>query len=489
MKKYLLIITGILFSLCVSAQYVKYNIQDAGVSKEGYVVKANYDTLKGYIYVNEPHYMEYSIDYQKNSSSGNSIFRPSDLISYVTKGAIGREVLWVSTQYSGLEHPPEESYAGKMEDAFLNAVVIGPISIYTYYNYKEGGNPERTTTQYMQLPDKSVIDISGLLLGFAKKMPDYVADYEDLANKISKKEKGYKLGNLNDIAREYNSWYIENHPEYKFISVEIPEKSDLKLSDQIVFNSDAITFAEYPDLMFWLSEPYQMYNKWDTQKTGDSWLAVALKMKNNSMKAIAKLTPGITSYNKDGTIMKQSTGGFSTVAFDPNPGNVFPTGYEGVMGSFFTADLADADNFKEVKFTINELGYESSMAVDKPVFSNDWTEFEGYKGLKFKLSEPFIFVDDLSGNNRFGVALEFKNDSGKEIDMFYFQIKVYDDQGLLFDEERQNHQAMYEPSIMKMNPSFPADYQGINKKFYTNEENFINKFKKIEFNLNRVEYK
>lgn len=488
MKNILFTVIGIFLSINIQAQYFKYNIQNAGRFNEGYVVKSNYDTIKGYIYVDEPHYMEYSIDFKKGSSDQSSIFRPNDLICYVTKDAIGNKILWVSTKYSTLEHPPEESYAGAMDHAFINTVVPGPISIYTYYNYKEGGEPARTTTQYMQLPDKTMKDISGLLFGFSKKMPDFIADYEELAKKVSKKQKGYKLGSINDIAREYNSWYISNNSDYNFITVEIPKKSKLKVSDEIVFNSDPITFPEYPGIQFWLSEPYQRFNKWDTQKTGDSWLSVALKMKNNSGKPIAKITPKRTAYDKDGNILKQSTGGFSTFAFDPNPGNTFPDGYQGIMDSFFSTDISDVDKFKEVKFAITEFGFASAAAIDKPVFKSDWIEFDNFKGFKFRLSEPFVFVDDMSGNNRFGVALEIKNESGKEVNNFYFQIKVYDDQGLLFDEERQNHQQMYVPSIMKMNPKFPADYQGINKKFYTNEESFIDKFNKIEIILNRVEY-
>lgn len=472
------------------AQNVKYNIQDAGHSKEGYVVKSNFDTLKGYIHVSEPHFMEYSIDFQKGSNSGNTIFRPTDLISYATKDPIGREILWVSTNFSTLEPPPQKSYMGtEGQEAFINAVVTGPISIYTYYNFQEGAEPARTTTQYMQLPDKTVVDISGLLLGFAKKMPGYVSDYKELATKISKKQKGYKVGSINDIAREFNTWYLKNNPGYKFITAEFSKKPTSALAESMVFNADPITFPEYPGIKFWLSDPYQSYNKWDTQKTGDSWLSVALKMKNNSGKSIAKLTPKVTAYNKDGSVLKESTGGFSPFAFEPNPGDAFPDGYEGVMNSFFRTDLSNADNFGKVNFSIIDFDFASSKATNQPTFGDNWMTFDGYDGLQFRLSEPFIFVDDLSGNNRFGVALEIKNESGKEIDMFYMQIKVYDDQGILFDEERQNHQQMYEPSIMKMNPTFPSGYQGINKKFYTNEEGFIDKFKKIEIILNRVEYK
>lgn len=487
MKRLIIIICCFCIISSLKAQKGRYDPSAFDSYREGYIVKANYDTLQGEVYISEPHYMEYSIDFRTSSSGDPSIFRPGDLISYATKDVLGNDILWISTNYSALDHPPEDSYAGKMEQAFLNTVVNGPISLYGYYNFKEDAQPQKTTTQYMQLPDGQIVDVSGMLLGFAKKMPEFVADYPDLANKISKKEKGYKFGNLNDVAREYNEWYVTNHPDYGFITVKASAKSTNSLPDEIKFNSQPITFTEAPGVEFWLSDPFKRYEKWDTQKTGNAKLAVAIKVRNKGGKAISKINPSVTVYDKNGGIMKQYTGGTAPMGFEPNPGNTWPDNYEGIYDAFYSDELSRAADFGKIEFKLADVVYASAAATDQPVFKNDWVEFDNYKGYKFRVSEPFVFVDDLSGNNRFGIALEFKNESGKEAKFFNFQIKVYDDQGIYFDEERQNHNQMFEPGINPMKTGFPVDYQGVNRKFYTNEEDFMKVFKNIEFSLNSVE--
>lgn len=485
---YVLLFICLLVPTLLFAQGSRYNANENDTYQNGYIVKANYDTIQGSFYIAQPHYMEYSIDFTKESGNKSSIIRSNDILGFVTTNVYNKETYWVSTKHSVLEHPPEDSYAGKMTDAFLNVIARGPITIYYYYNYKEDAEVQRTSTLYMVLPDKKVVDASSMMMGFAKKMPKYVEDYPELAKKISKKEKGYKFMQIEKVAREYNKWYLDKYPDYKFFTVEPPKKSSVSIAEEIVFNGEPITFKDHPGVKFWLSEPYKRYNKWDTQKTGDARLSVALKIENKSGKTIAKIYPNIKSYDMDGNVIKQSSGGTSPELFEPNPGNTIPDGYVGVFDSFFNADLSMAGECAKVDFTLNELGYASASATSNPIFSSEWVEFEKYTGYKFRLSEPFIFVDDLSGNNTFGIALEFKNTSGKEVRFFHFQIKVYDDQGILFDEERQNHPHLFDPSIHFAKDNFPSDYQGINKKFYVNEESFIKVFKKIEFNLNSVEY-
>lgn len=54
------------------------------------------------------------------------------------------------------------------------------------------------------------IEYGMLGLQFAKKMPPLVADNEEMASKISNKEKGYKMLNLFKVIDEYNAWAAAN---------------------------------------------------------------------------------------------------------------------------------------------------------------------------------------------------------------------------------------------------------------------------------------
>jgi hypothetical protein len=469
------------------AQTGKYNPNENNTDQTGYIVKDNYDTIEGSIYVTQPHYMEYAIDFKRNSGGNTSIMRPNQLISFATTNSIGKETIWISTTYSVLSHPPQDSYMNNMPDAFLNVVVQGPITVYYYYNYKEDAEVQRTSTLYMVLPNKEVIDASGMMMGFKKKMPEYVKDFPELAKKIASKQDGYKFMQLEKIAEEYNAWYMEKNSEYKFFTIDPPKKSLVKLPEEIIFKTDPIAFQEHPGIKFWLSEPFKRYQKWDTQKTGDAQLSVALKIENKSGKAISKLFPNIKSFDKDGNLMKQLSGGTGPFSFEPNPSKIIPNNYVGIANTFYNDELLNADTFGKVEFTILELGYAHPDATDNPPFKSDWVQFDKCDGYKFRLSEPHIFVDGLSGNNLFGIAMELKNESGKEVKFFNFQVKVYDEQGVVYDEERQNHTGLFDPSV-RFGHVFPADYQGLNRNFYTNDEDFIKSFKKIEFSLNSVDY-
>jgi hypothetical protein len=145
------------------------------------------------------------------------------------------------------------------------------------------------------------------------------------------------------------------------------------------------------------------------------------------------------------------------------------------------------DSFGKIEIQLVETGVAPKGVYDKPVFDSEWQKFEKFKGLQFRLSKPYMYLDDLSGNTYFAIAIEFQNKSGKAVKFLNFNQKVYDDQGLLVDLEVQNHNMMYEPTDPG-NDKFPAGYSGINKSFYTNDLNFFKKFQKIEFNLISVDY-
>ena len=50
------------------------------------------------------------------------------------------------------------------------------------------------------------IEFSMLGLQFAKKMPEIISDYPELAKKVENKEQGYKALNIYSVIEEYNKW-------------------------------------------------------------------------------------------------------------------------------------------------------------------------------------------------------------------------------------------------------------------------------------------
>ena len=69
-----------------------------------------------------------------------------------------------------------------------------------------------------------------------------------------------------------------------------------------------------------------------------------------------------------------------------------------------------------------------------------------------------------------------------------FKLNVYDDQGLLYERDVQENNRKYVPSPENfMDPNFPVNYEGVNPKFFSGEMSLFKTFKKIEFELVKVE--
>jgi hypothetical protein len=145
------------------------------------------------------------------------------------------------------------------------------------------------------------------------------------------------------------------------------------------------------------------------------------------------------------------------------------------------------DTFGKIEIELTEIETAPKGMYDNPVFDPEWQTFEALKGLEFRLSKPFQYLDALSGNTYFAIAIEFNNKTKKAIKFLNFSQKVYDDQGLLVDREVQNHNQMYEPFEIR-DDKFPAGYSGINMKFYINDLNFADKYQKLEYRLISVDY-
>ena len=261
-----------------------------------------------------------------------------------------------------------------------------------------------------------------------------------------------------------------------------------KTRDSIIFSSDETSFSDYPGLTFRISEPYLRYQKWDTEHTGQAWFSLALELTNNSKQALSALNFKVVLYDKSGKKVYEATSTTDPMTFEPKDGKVLKPGYRGVYDAFISRDKSFYKDYGKLDFSFTEIKTASKPLNDQPVFSENWLSFDGHKGLNFQLSKPYTLIDDLSGNERFAIAIKFKNSSGNPVKFIYFNVKIYDDQGPLYENEVQEHNQKYDPPPKKfINPNFPVDYEGIDKKFYTNEKSLFKNFKKIEIEIVKVE--
>lgn len=256
-----------------------------------------------------------------------------------------------------------------------------------------------------------------------------------------------------------------------------------ELQNTYVFVKPSLTFTKYPGLEFRLSEPFLSYPNMSTEAN----FAIALEMKNNSKDDISSMSFRVKLFDKQGVVISESLNQCGPLTFKPSGDKTLPQGYAGVYERFCTKDKSFMDSFGKIEIELIEVLTAPKGLYDKPVFDPEWQTFEKFKGLKFRLSKPFLYLDDLSGKTEFSIAIEFRNESGKPIKFLNFSQKVYDDQGLLVDREVQNHNMMYEP-FSGPDERFPARFSGVNKTFYINDQNFFKKFQKIEYQLISVEY-
>ena len=263
----------------------------------------------------------------------------------------------------------------------------------------------------------------------------------------------------------------------------LPLHRSHEFQNKYQFVKPTLTFSKYPGLEFRLSEPYLS----SPAGSSDSDFAVALEIKNRSKDDLTKLAFRVKLFDKQGKLVSESMNYCGPLTFVPAKGKTIPTEYVGVYERFCTKEKSFMDYFGKIEVELIETGVAPTGIYDKPVFDSEWQTFEKFKGLEFRLSKPFQYLDDLSGNTCFAIAIEFKNKTTKAVKFLNFNQKVYDDQGLLVDQEVQNHSQMYEPFDYK-NEKFPAGYSGINKTFYINDLNFFKKFQKIEYQLVTVDY-
>ena len=142
----------------------------------------------------------------------------------------------------------------------------------------------------------------------------------------------------------------------------------------------------------------------------------------------------------------------------------------------------------KLEFSINEIKIANTSLNDKPVFDDEWLTFEGFKGLEFQVSEPYVLLDDMSGSEIFAIAMNFKNKSEKPVKALYFNVKIFDEIGVFIEQEIQEHNQKYDPPPKNfMDAEFPAGYEGIDKKFFSRDMGLFDSFQLIKIDLVKVE--
>lgn len=268
----------------------------------------------------------------------------------------------------------------------------------------------------------------------------------------------------------------------------IPAGAQQKTLDSAVFNKEEIKFADHPGLIFRLSKPYMRYQEWDKQHTGEPNFAIALEFTNRSEQNIAAISFIVKLYDKKGKIISEYTCSTSPMTIQPKDGSVLKPGYRGVDIYFVSKDKSFFGQFDKLDFKITEVKTASASMNDKPVFEDAWLTFKDYPGISVRLSKPYSFLDDLSGSERFAIAMEFKNEFKKPLKFMYFFTRIFDDQGPLYEQEIQEHNQKYDPPpVNPMNENFPDGYTGIDRTFYTSETSLFKIFKKIEIELIKIE--
>jgi hypothetical protein len=205
MKKLVLFLVLSLLSVSIQAQDFTPPYYIVGKLYPGYVVLTDGTKIEGYLEAlpqasddllastNQNKVIFYT---DPKSRKTKKVYKPTDLKSYRID-----DKEYITLNYGGL---------GKA----LNFVLLtkkGRIDTFTWYEYNtDKGQFEGKIV--LRKADEKPLDMSYFLLGFAKKMSEYIADYELLASKVSAKAKGFGLLNVLDIIAEYNEWYAKNNP-------------------------------------------------------------------------------------------------------------------------------------------------------------------------------------------------------------------------------------------------------------------------------------
>jgi len=209
MKKLLTFLLSFIM-LTSFAQTSRFNPTDLGKNFKGFRIDEKHDTIQGSFVQFIQFIMQTGC--QMSDVNGKELYGNTwdNTIYYEMENGLK----WYSTKFTTLTPPADKIRIG--DECFMHVMEAGPITLYDYNFYDAGATPEINEVKtYIQLPNIEVVDVSGMLIGFPKKMSAYVKDFPELAAKITNKEKGYGFTNINSIVREYNTWYMSQNPGFR----------------------------------------------------------------------------------------------------------------------------------------------------------------------------------------------------------------------------------------------------------------------------------
>ena len=191
-------------------------IYQVGRMYPGYIIKLDGDTVKGFLKadtrcsiggVGTSNQNQAAFYLNETDKKPAAKYKPDDI-----KGYMIADKVYESITYSG----------GMMKKPNFNLVVAeGAIRTYEWYSTVDGymtlvSQSGETWQQYdaraydtktILAKDKEApVEFGMLGLQFAKKMPEIISDYPELAKKVANKEQGYKAINIYEVIREYNTW-------------------------------------------------------------------------------------------------------------------------------------------------------------------------------------------------------------------------------------------------------------------------------------------
>ncbi|MFY0644346.1 MAG: hypothetical protein JXR19_07750 [Bacteroidia bacterium] len=212
MKKTTILAFALLASALGKADIWDPEVYQVGKLYPGYVIKKSGDTLEGFVkaltYYGDENSNQSVCYYYKSEdqSEPTLIYKPPTLQGYKIGDKIYKTI-------------PK---AGLLKSSTLTFVLLeeeGAISTYGYYwyeNCKNTSDPNCKTgikknTHFYNVDWERSVDMQSLTFGFKKKFPELIKDHPEMAEKVAKKEKGYKFFNIYALIEEYNKFKAEGN--------------------------------------------------------------------------------------------------------------------------------------------------------------------------------------------------------------------------------------------------------------------------------------
>jgi hypothetical protein len=304
-----------------------YNYDKLGRWVNGYIIKTTNDTVKGKIayqhYAVNQSNISFSID---GTDEKTIIYRPNDLLGFWME-----KTFWMSTINTKLQ-------AKNNEKLFVLMVRKGPISLYEYYKEDDEASDGWKTISLIKKLDDNYSIAGNLLLGFKKKMSEYVSEYEDLAKKIANKEKGYRVLHINKIIDEYNSWYLKANP---YFTILIPKEKSAETVKKAIEWLPVQTF-EGVDIA--ISSTYRKEPTWSGFTEEDVAIAIDLKLENKSDKSFQQVVIEYKMLDADGNVLNEGKSFVGYPSFTPKPETAIEPNYSGVVKAWKSEQ---DENFKK----------------------------------------------------------------------------------------------------------------------------------------------